>query len=718
MSHEHVRRVTRALLLILGFTLLACDGRIVGVSGGGPVDDPTTTNRPPAPTITAGPAQLRLLSGREYRATVKDLLGLDVSPGLTHADWSGGFDTGAHGQVQEALFATLSEEAEALAARAVTTSLPAKFPCLAPPQVPEACVRSIITDFGRRAFRRPLPAARVDALVAYFAAAATLAGNRVEGLQLVIARMLLAPEFLYRSELGQPSGAGKRTLDAFERASFVSYTLTGSTPDDALLADAERGALDEPALRGHVKRLWQTPAARARIAAMFRQWLKATALDDMVSRPQDFTKLASPAQGVALHDGFDAYVAAVVFDGKGTLSAALSEPFAMVNQHTAPLVGAQATGDTLVRVDLPPAERRGLLTQPGLLAALGASGDGDRDRPVLRGYMIKTQLLCESIGPPSGLNTAVAASTAANVPGFAQLTTRRQYEAMMEQGAACSSCHAQFMPLGFAFGRYDGMGRYRTVQRGQTVDATARGVPFLGEPKDFADGLEVSDALAGHEAVAACFTKHLVAWATGLGSAAPATTLAASVSHQRDGKPLELSRAVEDVLVHPSFAERLVVDEPVMGGGGVGGGAAGGGGAGGGVAGGGNAAGGNAGGGGPAVTSELLLASGIELRPNESRSAHGGTFTFVYQGDGNLVLYRGSTPLWSSGTAGQPAHLVAMQGDGNLVVYSRPNVPVFNTATHGNPGAQLYVESNGRLVIRARDGRVLLESPIPTGGTR
>lgn len=709
--------MTRALLLLLSFTLFACEGRIVGVSGGDRVDEPPTKNRPPAPTITTAPAQLRLLSGREYRATVKDLLDLDVSPGLTHADWSGGFDTGAHGQVQEALFATLSEEAEALAARAVTTSLPAKFPCLAPPQVPDACVRSIITDFGRRAFRRPLTPARIDALVAYFTAAATLAGSRVDGLQLVIARMLLAPEFLYRSEVGQASGTGTRTLDAFERASFVSYTLTGSMPDEALLADAERGALDEATLRGHVRRLWKSQAARTRIAALFRQWLRATALDDMVSRPQDFTKLASPAQGVALRDGFDAYVAAVVFDGKGTLAAALDEPFAMVNQHTAPLVGTQATGDTLVRVELPRTERRGLLTQPGLLAALGASGDGDRDRPVMRGYLIKTQLLCESIGPPSGLNTAVAASTAANVPGFAQFTTRRQYEAMMEQGAACSSCHAQFMPLGFAFGRYDGLGRYRTMQRGQTVDASARGVPFLGEPKDFADGLAVSDALAGHEAVAACFTRHLVAWATGLGSAEPAITLAASVSHQRDGKPLELARVVEDVLVHPSNVERVVVETPVMGGGAAGGGAPGGGAAGGGAAGGG-AAGGDAADGGAPVTSELLLASGIELRPNESRSAHGRTFTFVYQGDGNLVLYRGATPLWSSGTAGQPAHLAAMQGDGNLVVYSRPNVPVFASGTNGNPGAQLFLESNGRLVIRGRDGRVLFETTIPRGGTQ
>lgn len=716
--------MTRPLLLLISSTLLACDGRIDGASSGG--RDDASKTRAPAPAVTPSPAQLRLLSGREYRATVKDLLDLDVSPALTHADWSGGFDTGAHGQVQDALFAALSEEADALAARAVTTSLPARFPCLTA-QVPDACVRAIIADLGRRAFRRPLTSARADALFRYFTAAAALAGNRGEGLQLVVARMLLAPEFLYRSEVGQAASGGTRKLDAFERASFVSYALTGSMPDEALLADAERGALDDATLRAHVRRLWQTPAARVRIAALFRQWLRATALDDMVSRPQDFPKLASPAQGVALRDGFDAYVAAVVFDGKGTLSAALNEPFVMVNQHTAPLVGAQVTGDGLARVDLPRTERRGLLTQPGLLAALGASGDGDRDRPVLRGYMLKTQLLCESIGPPSGLNTAVAASTAATVPGFAQLTTRRQYEAMMEQGAACSACHAQFMPLGFAFGRYDGMGRYRTTQRGQAVDPSARGVPFLGEPKDFADGLELSDVLAGHEAVAACFTKHLVAWATGLGSAEPATTLAASVSHQRDGKPLELLRAVEEVLVAGASVERVVVTAPSVAGGaggGTGGGGAGGV-SGGGAAGGGSAGGGAAGGasgggsaGGAAVTSELLLASGVELRPNESRTAHARTFTFAYQGDGNLVLYRGSTPLWASGTAGQPASLVAMQGDGNLVVYSRPNVPVFSTGTNNNPGAQLYVESNGRLVVRGRDGRTLFESPLPPGGTQ
>lgn len=669
----------------------------------------STTPRVPAPPVAPAPAQLRLLSGIEYRNTVKDLLGLDASPAITHADWSGGFDTGAHGQLQEALFLTLADEAMALSQRAVATTLPARFPCLVG-AMPDACVRSVLTDVARRAFRRPPDAGRVDELVSFFQDSASLAGSRAGGLELTVARLLLSPEFLYRAEVGRPTTDGRRRLDAFERASFIAYTVTGSMPDEALLADAERGGLDEATARAHVKRLWQTPRARSRIAAMFRQWLKATALDDMVSRPQDFPKLASPEQGVALRDGFDAYVTAVVFDGKGTLRALLSEPFALVNQHTAPLVGETVAGDGLVRVELPPSSRRGVLTQPALLAALAASGDPDRDRPVLRGLMLKTQLLCEPIGPPSGLNTAVAANTAATVPGFAQMTTRQQYEAMMEQGAACSACHSQFMPLGFAFGRYDALGRFRTTQKGRPVDPSARGVPFFEQPRDFADGLEVSDVLAGHEAVAACFTRHLVAWASGLGSAEPATSLATSVSWTRGEAPLEFARTLEDVLVHPAYAERVVQpDVPMMGGGmpgpadaGVDGGVSGG-------DGGVDA--------GVAVASELLLGSGVELRPNESRAAFNGALTLAYQGDGNLVLYRGTTPLWSSRTNNQPAHLVAMQGDGNLVVYARAGGPVFSTGTHGNPGARLFVLSTGRLVIRAADGRELFATPAPQRAT-
>ena len=97
MTREVVTCVTRTRVVLL-LALSSCDGRIVGRPGGeGPPADATKERARP-PTIAKAPAQLRLLSGVEYRETVKDLLDLEASGAITHADWSGGFDTGANGQ--------------------------------------------------------------------------------------------------------------------------------------------------------------------------------------------------------------------------------------------------------------------------------------------------------------------------------------------------------------------------------------------------------------------------------------------------------------------------------------------------------------------------------------------------------------------------------------------------------------------------------------------
>lgn len=61
-----------------------------------------------------------------------------------------------------------------------------------------------------------------------------------------------------------------------------------------------------------------------------------------------------------------------------------------------------------------------------------------------------------------------------------------------------------------------------------------------------------------------------------------------------------------------------------------------------------------------------------------------GVSRLTMQGDGNLVLYRGSTPLWNARTAGNPGAYAFMQGDGNFVVYSSPatgNRPLFDSGT-------------------------------------
>jgi len=101
----------------------------------------------------------------------------------------------------------------------------------------------------------------------------------------------------------------------------------------------------------------------------------------------------------------------------------------------------------------------------------------------------------------------------------------------------------------------------------------------------------------------------------------------------------------------------------------------------------------------PFPTATHGLRSGDSLFANESRTSIDGRFTLTYQGDGNLVLYFGSSPLWSSNTWGTAPGQVAMQGDGNLVVYNASGSAIWASNTSGQPGAFLVVQSDGNLVV-------------------
>jgi hypothetical protein len=71
-----------------------------------------------------------------------------------------------------------------------------------------------------------------------------------------------------------------------------------------------------------------------------------------------------------------------------------------------------------------------------------------------------------------------------------------------------------------------------------------------------------------------------------------------------------------------------------------------------------------------------------------------GSLVLAMQGDGNLVLYQNGSYLWASNTSGQNCSAnqcyAAFQGDGNFVVYNGAT-PLWSSQTNGNPGAQLVL---------------------------
>ncbi|MEY9842605.1 hypothetical protein ABH941_007895 [Streptacidiphilus sp. EB103A] len=101
------------------------------------------------------------------------------------------------------------------------------------------------------------------------------------------------------------------------------------------------------------------------------------------------------------------------------------------------------------------------------------------------------------------------------------------------------------------------------------------------------------------------------------------------------------------------------------------------------------------------------LTANQQLTSGKSLASCNGTYSLDLQGDGNLVLYRSGTALWSSGTAKTPASKAIMQGDGNFVLYNSAGTSVWSTGTSGNNGTYLQVQNDGNVVIYSAAGTAL-----------
>lgn len=109
---------------------------------------------------------------------------------------------------------------------------------------------------------------------------------------------------------------------------------------------------------------------------------------------------------------------------------------------------------------------------------------------------------------------------------------------------------------------------------------------------------------------------------------------------------------------------------------------------------------------GPAAQGDDMQ-PGEVLNPDQEITSTNGRYRFIYQGDGNLVLYDSGTPLWASGTDGSPVGVCIMQGDGNLVIYDATLQPIWSSNTWQHPGSRLVIQDDGNVVIYRPDGTPL-----------
>ncbi len=493
-----MRKAYRALLL----------GSWLGLSAAVSCNDaPAPPGLGPAPEVTPAAAVLKRLTKSQYARAIHDLVGDVAVPIALEPDAaSDGFlVVGASKTSISALgvdryeAAAYDIAAQALKPGAIRDRL---VPCHPAGTVDDACARAFVTGFGRRAFRRPLTGGEVDRYTAIAGKAAATLGDFHHGLEFALAGMLQSPMFLFRVELGEPDG-GRLRYSGWEMATRLSFFLWNTTPDDELLAAAERGELTDPAgLQRAIDRMLASDKLRDGVRNFFLERLGLYQLGDLVKDSKVFPEMSADLGPDAREETLR-MLADLAIDRDADVREMMTTRRTFLNRRLAALYGVPAPAiDGFAAALLPPdGERRGLLGQASILAEYAHSTSSSS---TLRGKFMRTVLLCATIPPPP-----VNVNTALPEPSDKLPTLRDRMQNHMIN-PLCASCHTFLDPIGLGLERFDGIGKYRLTEHGVAIDPSG-----VLDKAPFADARGLGAAIANHPEFARCFARHLYRYAVG-----------------------------------------------------------------------------------------------------------------------------------------------------------------------------------------------------------
>jgi len=220
----------------------------------------------------------------------------------------------------------------------------------------------------------------------------------------------------------------------------------------------------------------------------------------------------------AMRTELEAFVRRVFFEGDASFEQLLADNHAYVNGALAELYGVEGgpTGaDEWAWVELDPEERSGLLTRAAFLTVFASA---DVRSPIRRGVFVIEEVLCNALGepPPNASDTPVTGGEVDDGSGGTVVRTVREDVEARTQGEPCSGCHRVINPVGFAFGHYDAIGRWRSEELGTGLPIDASGM-LQGSDVDGEVGgaVELSRQLSRSERVRSCFARRFMTRALG-----------------------------------------------------------------------------------------------------------------------------------------------------------------------------------------------------------
>lgn len=482
-----------------------------GSAAGGNAAAGTASSGAGAGSAPAGPRDpgrvtARQLNRVEYDNTVRDLLGTTLQPGTSFLNDAPefAFDNNADmlsvSPVQAGMY---QKAAEALAAEAIAAKRPSALVTCDLAAAGDTCLRTIVTNFGAKAYRRPLAADQVAGYLQLATAARAAGATADEALRTIVEAMLISPHFLYRVELDPtPTSLTPHAVDPYELASRLSYLVYRSMPDQALFDAAAAGKLSAPAdVQGQLTRMLADSKGATFAKDFSTQWLGARSLEtadfDVAVFP-GFSPALATSMKAELTGFFDEFVRE-----NRPVAQLLTADFSYIDGNLAKHYGLPAVGAGGVqRTPVTSSQRGGLMLMAGTLAVTSYP---TRTSLVKRGAWVLGQLLCSEPPPPPF-----------DVPGFPEGVTsgtQRQILEMHRKEPSCAGCHVIMDNLGIALENYDAIGAWRTTDKsGAVIDANGV-LPNGGAA--FNGGREMAAVVAADPRFPACLASKMLSYALG-----------------------------------------------------------------------------------------------------------------------------------------------------------------------------------------------------------
>ncbi|HKH69996.1 MAG TPA: DUF1592 domain-containing protein [Vicinamibacterales bacterium] len=407
------------------------------------------------------------------------------------------------------------------------------------------CARTILSSLARRAYRGPVSAAEVNTLLEFYREGRTN-GNFDNGIQQSLARILVAPRFVYRIE-EEPatvaSGQVYRISDV-ELASRLSFFLWSSIPDDELRDVATKGRLRDPqTLVQQVKRMLADQRADALVENFAGQWLYLRELENVQTDAKSFDANLRRGFRRETEMMFDA----IVREDRSLIDL-LDADYTFVDERLARHYGIpNVKGSYFRRVSLAAdSPRRGLLGQGSVLTVTSTA---TRTSPVVRGKWVLENLLgTPAPVPPPGVETNLGGAEGAKTS-----SVRERLEAH-RASPTCASCHRIMDPMGFALENFDLVGGWREFDGPSRIDSKgqlADGTPVSG-PADLRQAV-----LSRSDAFMTTATEKLLTYALGRPVHDYDMPTVRTIVHRASANNNRFSSLVMGIIESDSFQKRV-----------------------------------------------------------------------------------------------------------------------------------------------------------------